>query len=117
MTAVRLPDDARSSVSFEIAEGTTIFRCHSCNYPGAKFYSGSSAGSRFTPLISPLGEEIATLYAAETADAAVFETVLRFEGTPVNSFPLSEFQQTSMSHIKLKRKMLLVPLFSAELRT
>lgn len=116
MTSVDIPEYAFASKYRTIAVGEQLFRCHRLEFGGTDFNPGIGPAGRFTPLISPQGEVIPSLYAATSFDAAVYETLFRQESTPASRVFLSKVNAVGVSCISVRRELSLVPLFTPELR-
>lgn len=113
---MRFPIRQLLRIPTTLPAGTTMYRCHMRGFPGSGFHFSLNSTSRFTPLISQFGKGTETLYAAETFGVAVYETVFRLAEYPAAGIPRSEIQRICMSQIGLRRRLLLVPLFTPELK-
>lgn len=116
MTRVEIPELLAAQDFRTIAAGEYIFRCHRLDIAGNAFNSRRKPVSRFTPIISPDGKTIPTLYAAECFDTAVYETVFRQDSSPITSVRKSVVDAVGVSQISVCRELLLVPLFTPNLR-
>lgn len=116
MTSIHIPKETIAQNFQAIAAGDCIFRCHQTQFSGTDFNIRSSSDGRFTPLMSPGGKVIPTLYAAESFDAAVYETILRQESSTESIMPISTIDNISVSRILVRRELMMVKLFTPELR-
>lgn len=60
----------------DLAEGELLHRVHTPQFPGNAFNPCQGGPTRFAPIHDAVGECIATLYAAQTVEAAIYETIL-----------------------------------------
>lgn len=116
MTNIELPELAVARKFESITAGDSIFRCHLADFAGTDFNPGVGQAGRFTPLILPSGHAVPTLYAAENFDVAVYETIFRRESSPELIVPISTVRDICVSQIAVCRELLMVPLFTPELR-
>lgn len=116
MTSLVVPESAVASSYYAVAAGERIFRCHQLELGGVDFNPGIGPVGRFTPLISPAGQAIPTLYAAESFDAAVYEVLFRQESSPAGSILANIINGIGVSSIYAHRELSLVSLFTPELR-
>lgn len=116
MINIQVPELLVAQKFRTIAAGECVFRCHSLDIAGNAFNTRRRPAGRFTPVISPEGETIPTLYAAESFDAAVYETVLRQERSPESIVQNSVVNTVGVSQISVCRELLMVELFTPELR-
>lgn len=61
----------------ELADGTLLVRCHRAPYAPTQFNAGHGAGGRFHFFSDVDGRKVPVLYAADSAEGAVAETMLR----------------------------------------
>ncbi len=116
MTGIEVPEEAIARNFHAIAARDCVFRCHQVGISGIAFNPGQGQPTRFSPLFSPKGESIPTLYAAESFDAAVYETIFRQEASHLFSVSSDIANTVAVSRITVCRELLMVPLFTPELR-
>ncbi len=116
MTCIEIPELAIAQKFDAIAAGDCIFRCHQKRFTGTDFNPSRKSDGRFTPLFSLDGKVVPTLYAAESFDAALYETIFRQELSPATILPISTVSEFCVSQITVCRELLLVKLFTPELR-
>jgi hypothetical protein len=56
-------------------KGETIYRVHPAIYGSIQFNPAAAGNARFSPLVTPTGAVIPTIYAGTTLDCALMETV------------------------------------------
>lgn len=116
MTKIAVPESLTAQKFCVVAAGECVFRCHQLSIAGNIFNSRKRPAGRFTPLISSEGVTIPTLYVASSFDAAVYETVLRQESSPLTTVQSSVVHAVGVSRISVCRELLMVRLFTPELR-
>lgn len=101
-----------------IPAGTSLHRCHAGTLRPAAFNPCLGQPSRFAPFTDRHGTCVPTLYAAETAEAAAFETIFH-DIAPTARFKtvrLQAIEARSMSEIAPRRDLRLVKLFAPDLK-
>ncbi|MCH7935935.1 MAG: RES family NAD+ phosphorylase [Proteobacteria bacterium] len=100
------------------SSGLHLHRVHDGNYAGNQFNPCLGQPSRFAPLYAFDKKCVPTLYAADSFDAAVFESI--FHDIPYNASQKTVRREKIMavahSKLKTKRNLTLVPLYEPELR-
>jgi hypothetical protein len=103
---------------FNLAPGTPLHRIHSSSYRGNQFNPCQGSRTRFAPIYDPPGTCVPTIYAAETLEAAVFETV--FHDVPANAsvkvVALTKVLSRSHSIIETAHPLRLAQLFAPDLK-
>lgn len=116
MTNLKVPQTAVASCDYAISAGECIYRCHRLDFAGTRFNPGIGMATRFTPLISPEGKNIPTLYAAQSFDAAVYETLFRHESSSLFRVQIDRVMEVGVSKILVRRELPLIQLFTPDLR-
>ena len=79
--SIEIPGPASFKASrasfFDLPAGTDLHRIHSGRFGSIEFNATNLGDARFSPIGTPDGSIIPTLYAAETFECAVSETILR----------------------------------------
>lgn len=79
--SIEIPGPARFKASrafyFDLPMGKDLHRIHSGRFGSIEFNATDLGDARFSPIRTPDGAIIPTLYAAETFECAVSETILR----------------------------------------
>lgn len=111
-----LPKHAKVDRLFTLPMSTELFRVHDERFSGTAFNPCMGKATRFTHLSDEGGNCIPTAYAATTLDGAAYETV--FRGTPnkYQSTPRQMLDDRTVSSLSLVTDLILVPLFTPELR-
>jgi hypothetical protein len=107
-----------SITTLPVAAGTPVYRIHSTSLRPAEFNPCRGQPSRFAPLRTAAGECIPSLYAAETRQAAAFESVFH-DIKPAARFktvPFSLLESRTVSEIVPRRGLHLVQLFAPDLK-
>jgi hypothetical protein len=104
--------------TLNLPAGTALHRIHASTYGGDQFNPCQGGPTRFAPIYDPPGTCIPTIYAAETPEAAVFETV--FHDVPANAtlkaVALTKVLSRSHSIVEVARPLLLAKLFAPDLK-
>jgi hypothetical protein len=100
-----------------IAAGTQLWRVHDASRIGNVFNPCKGRRGRFSPLHDAAGACIPTLYAGETREAAVFETIFRdLPPLPLlRQVFIREFDGRTMSELRTRRALRLAPMFNQNL--
>lgn len=97
--------------------GADLWRVHKLDRRPAEFNPGADIG-RFHPFAGSAGKPVATLYAADTWQGAVAETL--FRDVPLRGAPRTkrraELELRAMSRLRLRREVELVELRGTGLR-
>jgi len=112
------PDPATLDPLFKVwPGGTDLWRVHKLDRRPAELNPGVDSG-RFHPFPGAAGKPVATLYAADTWQGAVAETL--FRDVPLQGDPrtkrLAELELRAMSLLRLRREVKLVELRGTGLR-
>ena len=101
-----------------LAKGTVIERVHSRNYAGDAFNPGLGGPTRFAPIDDVKGTTIPTLYAADTLEAAIYETIFHDVPAKARKKRVSKTLVTSRAHAQLevRRDLKLASLREADLK-
>lgn len=101
------PTHLRKPNAIELAEGIDIHRIHKKAYRGNEFNPGKGGETRFAPIYDTVGNCIPTLYAANSIEAAIYETI--FHDVPldsdVKSVPFRTVEMYQRSVLQLRRKL------------
>jgi RES domain len=73
--ALPLQLDSAHLSAHRLAAGTMLHRIHRREYGPAEFNSSQSGNARFSPITTPAGKAIPTIYAGENFQCAAMETV------------------------------------------
>lgn len=82
--------------------GELIERVHGRAYAGDAFNPGKGGPTRFAPIKDINQKTVATLYAAATLDAAIFETIFHDVPAKAKKKRVSKTQITSRAHSQLE---------------
>ncbi|MCY4224968.1 MAG: RES family NAD+ phosphorylase [Bacteroidetes bacterium] len=95
-----------------------VHRIHNHLYFGNSFNLGLGSPTRFAPLYDRNGLSVPTLYAPETLESALFETIFHGRNlkSKISSVPLYVVQLVSHSLLQLKRSIKLASLRESDLR-
>jgi hypothetical protein len=102
-----------------MAAGTKIWRVHQSKFGEAAFNPGFG-DARFSPIQNALGDYIPTLYAGETIDVALMESV--YHDVPHTTdpdskeFDISKFDEQMLSELTLTQDVVVVKLYGPALR-
>ncbi len=94
------------------ASGTILHRVHGSAFAGNAFNPCRGNKTRFTPIRDRIGRFIPSLYAAGTAEAAIYETVFHDQRLTV---PGRELERRRHSTLLLKTELRLVSLRAPDL--
>lgn len=114
--SLALPDRVRPHRLHPVAAGAILHRNHPAHYPGAAFNPCRGAPTRFAPLHDPEGRCIPGLYAATSLDGAAYETLFRGPPGRFATVARQDLDGRAASRIAPRTPLLLVPLFTPELR-
>ena len=100
-----------------LGKGDVIERIHNRNYAGDAFNPGRGSATRFAPIKDSSGTNIPTLYAADTLEAAIFETIFHDVLAKTKKKRVSKVVVTARAHAQLeaKRDLKLASLRQADL--
>lgn len=100
-----------------LAAGTILHRIHPQAHAGDRFNPCRGKPGRFSPLRTPAGLCIPSLYAATSLDAAVYETILQDIdfADPFAFVPREVLDQRAHSRLSTERALRLAPLHRPEL--
>lgn len=103
---------------FILKQGTVIERLHNRKYLGNLFNPGLGSPTRFTPIDDARGMSVPTLYAADTLEAAIYETIFHDIPENINEKRVPKRLVTARAHSKLEvtRNLKLASLREADLR-
>lgn len=108
---------ARPNV-FTLAAGMTLERVHDRNFEANRFNPCEGAPTRFAPMRDAQGNCIPSLYAADTLEAAIFETI--FHDIPVTArrktVPRTLVQSRAHGSLAVLRELRLISLRGPDLR-
>lgn len=80
-SAAAVPDVDPSMVTVHtLPAGTLLHRIHPDQYGPVEFNPGTVGNARFSPIQTPAGKAIPTMYAGEDFDCAAMETVYHKQG-------------------------------------
>ncbi|MGL5128580.1 MAG: RES family NAD+ phosphorylase [Aeromonas popoffii] len=100
-----------------LAAGTKMWRVHKSDYTGAGFNPGYG-DARFSPIDNTSGQRIPTLYAGESIDVALMESV--FHDVPhsgdLKTYSISKFDGQMISELTLTEDVLMAKLHGPALR-
>jgi hypothetical protein len=109
-----------------LAKGRVLFRFHKSHttHPANSFNPNTDKhidmpeeGARFNPFPGAPSANVATLYAADTLNAAALESVFHdVEHAPGPTYPKSRLAEWSYSKLRTKRKLLFLELVNPRLR-
>lgn len=81
MAAVRrtlpIPADGSHFTLETLDPGRILHRVHAIKYGPVQFNPGPHGDARFSPIVNPASDQIATMYAGTTQECALMETVFR----------------------------------------
>lgn len=101
-----------------LPSGTTLERVHDRNFQADRFNPCQGAPTRFAPMHDAQGNCVPSLYAADTLEAAIFETI--FHDVPVaasrKTVPRTLVESRAHGRIELRRDLRLVSLRTPDLR-
>ena len=101
-----------------LASGNTLERVHDRNFRADGFNPCQGAPTRFAPMHDARGNCVPSLYAADTLEAAIFETI--FHDVPVTArrktVPRTLVESRAHGRIELQRDLRLVSLRAPDLR-
>ena len=101
-----------------LASGATLDRVHDRNFRADRFNPCQGAPTRFAPMRDAQGNCVPSLYAADTLEAAIFETI--FHDVPVaasrKTVPRTLVESRAHGRIELQRDLRLVSLRAPDLR-
>jgi RES domain. len=101
-----------------LGRGAIIERIHGRSFAGDAFNPGMGGQTRFAPICDASGSVIPTLYAADSLDAAIHETIFHDVPTRANRKRVSKTLITSRAHsrLELRRDLALASLRSPDLK-
>lgn len=116
---IRIPSPFPPPRILPIVAGTTLHRIHDRQFGSTEFNPGRGARTRFAPLAgAPGGAIIPTLYAADSFDCAVYESILH--DVPIGPAPTTigwhRLAPADYSELVLKRPILLAQLNEPDLK-
>lgn len=95
---------------------TQLFRVHHNRHKGTEFNPGVGSPSRFAFVIDEAGAKVPALYAAQTQDAAVAETILHDIPVEGGLVPFEKYAPTVMSRLVVTRDLRLASFHGLGLR-
>ncbi len=100
-----------------LVKGAAIERIHNRNYAGDAFNPGLGGPTRFAPINDKSGATIPTLYAADTLEASIHETIFHDVPAKAKKKRVSETLVVSRAHARLEvlRDLQLASLREADL--
>lgn len=110
------PEDIKVKTE-TLAAGTKMWRVHQSKYGEAEFNPGFG-NARFSPINNASGEKTPTLYAGESIDVALMESVFHDvpHGGDLKTFSISKFDGQVISQLTLTEDLLMVKLHGPALR-
>ena len=116
---IPVPPHPLSSPNIDsLAIGEILHRVHDRKLVGNNFNPCKGSKTRFSPLYNDFGQCIPTLYAANTEEAAIYETV--FHDIPLDAakkiIPRSMVELRNHSVLQLRRDLRLARLHAPDLR-
>lgn len=116
---LRAPSDELASPNvFVLSAGAIVERVHDRRYGARGFNSCKGAPTRFAPIRDAAGNCIPSLYAADTMEAAIYETI--FHDVPVQAdpgtVPKTLVQSRAHSRLEVLRDLRLASLRGPDLR-
>lgn len=117
--SIRAPSDELASPNiFTLGAGSLVERVHDRRYGGSDFNPCKGAPTRFAPIHDAEGNCVPSLYAADTLEAAIHETI--FHDIPVQAkpgtVPKTLVQIRAHSGIEVLRDLRLASLRGPDLR-
>ena len=110
------PEDIKVKTE-TLAAGTKMWRVHQSQFGEAEFNPGFG-NARFSPINNASGEKTPTLYAGESIDVALMESV--FHDVPhsgeLKTFSISKFDGQVISELTLTKDLLMAKLHGPALR-
>ena len=121
MTTVNLITHPPLSIKIKtevINKGTILHRVHPEQYGADQFHPGVTGKARFSPIYDKHGNPIPTIYAAESLDAALMETVFHNVpfGTGLKTFYLKDIKQMVASTLTNINELELAVLYGPSMR-
>lgn len=116
---IRKPDNSLSAPNTVILKkGTVLERIHSRNFQANSFNPCKGNPTRFAPIKDGNGQCVPSLYAGETFEAAVFETI--FHDVPAKAkhkrVPRRKIEDSAQGRLEVGRDLMLVSLREPDLR-
>ena len=111
-----LPTTATVSKLHLFQASAYLYRVHEERFGGNDFNRCEGGATRFTHRFDEHGGCVPTSYAATTLDGAAFETVFRGIPNKYQAVPRQSLDDRMISVVCPKRPLLLVPLFTPELK-
>lgn len=116
-----MPDIAKTFLHltiYKLPAGTFLHRIHQSCYGGTEFNPGTKGNARFSPIATPDGTAIPTMYAGETFDCAAMESI--FHDVPFapgfKSLAKGKLKDQVYSEINTTDELMLVDLRTTALR-
>lgn len=116
-----MPEAAKTPLHltiYKLPAGTFLHRIHQNRYAGTQFNPGPKGNARFSPIATPDGTPIPTMYAGETFDCAAMESI--FHDVPFapgfKSLAKSKLKDQVYSGISTTAELMLVDLRTTALR-
>jgi len=116
--AAALPTlDPRHMTITRLPAGTTLHRIHQAIYDATQFNPSPEGNTRFSPITTPSGTQIPTLYAGASFDCAAMETI--FHDVPyasgLKTMEKAKLKEQVHSELKTTAELALVDLRSTAL--
>ena len=117
--AIRKPDRALTAPNIvTLKRGAILERVHNRNYAANSFNPCMGNPTRFAPIKDMKGKCIPSLYAGDTFEAAVFETI--FHDVPAKAkrkrVPKKKVEDSAQGRLEVTRKLTLVSLREPDLK-
>jgi hypothetical protein len=107
------PPNPFTPLTFTLNTGSTLSRVHNNVFGPTEFNPGPNGGARFSFFGAP---SVPVLYAAETDEAAVAETLLRAIPAAGGDLPRGHYEQAVMSKVVTRRDLKLASFLGTGLR-
>lgn len=101
-----------------LSSGVILHRVHSNRYSGNAFNDRKDVGGRFNPIFDPNGEVVPVLYATDSFESAVYETIFHDVSTSWSEKIIRKFLVTQRNHstVYANRDISLVSLRNPDLK-
>lgn len=116
---VPAPPAPFDALTHMLSRGSTLHRVHRSSCSADAFNPGRGAPTRFAPIVTATGTatgSVPTLYAAQSAEAAVCETILHDVPLTGGSLALGEYAAYIEASLELQRDLRLAKLMGDGLR-